>query len=80
MLSKITATTEINMIVNGVHTFTIKNNPETGLSWIIRSDMNREYYIQGLYALAEASFNSTIHSLETDSERIRASKKAIDRG
>ena len=79
-MSSVTALTEIHVFVNGQEAFKIKNNPETGLSWVIKGDMDRENYIQGLYALVDANYNSAIHSIKTDSERIKNSKNAVDRG
>jgi hypothetical protein len=80
MANAISANTEINVIINNKHTFTIINNPENGLKWRIKSDMNKEDYIQGLYALIEAAHNISIGKIEMDTKRVLENKKPLARG
>lgn len=72
------ATTKIDMIVNGQHTFSIENDPDMGQLWITPVNMNREDLIQGQLALAEASYRLMTHKIKMDSERVRNSKEFID--
>ncbi|MCO6499328.1 MAG: hypothetical protein J5I47_03005 [Vicingus serpentipes] len=73
------ATTKIDMIVNGQHTFSIENGPDMGQLWITPIKMNREDLIQGQLALAEAAYKLMIHKIKMDSERVKNSKKLIDK-
>ena len=74
------ATTKIDMIVNGQHTFSIENGPDMGQLWITPAKMDRDDFIQGQLALAEASYKLMIHKIKMDSDRVKNSTKFIDRG
>lgn len=74
------ATTKIEMIVNGQHIFSIENSPDMGQLWITPIKMNREDLIQGQLAIAEASHRLMIHKIKMDSERVKNSTKPIDMG
>ncbi len=66
----LTATTEITITVNGVHTCSIRNTPETGNYWILPTKLNPNDLIQAQFAIAETSSRMLAHKIAMDTPRV----------